>query len=104
MDVNPYESSVASSAPEGTLGTTISRIVARVFWFLAVLPVLDGVLILAGNPFENPYFELKEFAINCVIWRVLPSLGLALWGVAAWRRSIVMGMIGSVLMLPFANA
>src|SRR5262245_34551174 len=96
MDQNPYESPGDDVKPRSTLGITIGRIVAVVLWVIAVLRISDGVLAAIFVPSASEFMKSAPalFAAFFASRYILPSAGISLLGVAAWRRRVTFAVLG----------
>jgi hypothetical protein len=100
MDQNPYESPREAN-PRSTLAITIGRIAAVVLWVLAALRIVNGVLVALLVPGASEFMKSDPaiFAMFFASRYLLPSSGIALLGLAAWRRKVIFAALGIVLVI-----
>jgi hypothetical protein len=87
MSDNPYASPslTADKAPRGLF----LYLVAIACWLLAILPLV-GIVVIIGDPKTIARFQSNPILATTVtlVGFGCPSLGLALLGLASWRRSL----------------
>lgn len=99
---NPYKApSTGDLHPNSNARGLSLRIVAVLCWIVSLLPIWMYLLI-ADRPevLEKRELNPVRFWLLCAVVFGLPAIGLAAFGVASWRRSRQIAILGAAAFLP----
>src|SRR5262245_30749651 len=101
MEDNPYASPKPEINQPPDTGRLLLRLLAVCFWLMSLLLVF-GIVTSWNRPeitarsAENPVFAAAIWTVGFI----LPALGLAVLGLASWRRRWVLAFIGLAGFMP----